>query len=584
MDNMDKKMKYIKNSIYFNLQKKEISELMSKSIKKSSKYKLKLINKDIINGYLNDQLNEEINSFLNKENKKASEFNDQDINNIIYYILNNGNNKKSNSIVEELAIDFLFPEEMKVNNLEFPTNFYIIAEERFNKIFENKNNLTDFKTYDAYLGDEVIFMWIEGVMITSESENENQAKEYKKAMYYIENNDDLKVNKIFLFKNEEELNAQLEIINKIGKEGYFTYGNVIKTDLGSYNMINDGKIIGKYINIIKNLKESNIQMQNSVIESNDNERIESEISRIEEKEELIEIFLPYLIICFTKIEKLKKGLEENSKDIKGILKSLSKIINSVNNNKINDISKNITNFVKDFLKKDFIINFSYSIENKIEAFKNLIEMLLNEFHQEIYLEDKLKPRKTFEEFKNSTFIFNLFFGLKIISKKETFFNTIELDTTGTGNQNVKIEDLLIHYKFRKEELVTFFPNVLILLIRDDGNLLKLPLEFNLKYDNKDNNKYKLKSCIQLERGQFFSFIINENNNDFYKICFYDDKNQKFLLDFENSNIDEINEKMTQSSYNICFYEINDSNNDYNSEETTLINNNINNQFFNNNNP
>ena len=584
MDNMDKKMKYIKNSIYFNLQKKEISELMSKSIKKSSKYKLKLINKDIINGYLNDQLNEEINSFLNKENKKASEFNDQDINNIIYYILNNGNNKKSNSIVEELAIDFLFPEEMKVNNLEFPTNFYIIAEERFNKIFENKNNLTDFKTYDAYLGDEVIFMWIEGVMITSESENENQAKEYKKAMYYIENNDDLKVNKIFLFKNEEELNAQLEIINKIGKEGYFTYGNVIKTDLGSYNMINDGKIIGKYINIIKNLKESNIQMQNSVIESNDNERIESEISRIEEKEELIEIFLPYLIICFTKIEKLKKGLEENSKDIKGILKSLSKIINSVNNNKINDISKNITNFVKDFLKKDFIINFSYSIENKIEAFKNLIEMLLNEFHQEIYLEDKLKPRKTFEEFKNSTFIFNLFFGLKIISKKETFFNTIELDTTCTGNRHIKIEDLLINYKFRKEELVTFFPNVLILLIRDDGNLLKLPLEFNLKYDNKDNNKYKLKSCIQLERGQFFSFIINENNNDFYKICFYDDKNQKFLLDFENSNIDEINEKMTQSSYNICFYEINDSNNDYNSEETTLINNNINNQFSNNNNP
>lgn len=186
--------------------------------------------------------------------------------------------------------------------------------------------------------------------------------------------------------------------------------------------------------------------------------------------------------------------------------------------------------------------------------------------------------------KNSTFIFNLFFGLKIISKKETFFNTIELDTKGTGNQNVKIEDLLIHYKFRKEELVTFFPNVLILLIRDEGNLLKLPLEFNLKYDNKDNNKYKLKSCIQMERGQFLSFIINENNNDFYKISFYDDKNQKFLLDFENSNIDEINEKMTEISYNICFYEINDANNDNNhSEKTTLINNN-NNQFVNNYNP
>lgn len=102
---------------------------------------------------------------------------------------------------------------------------------------------------------------------------------------------------------------------------------------------------------------------------------------------------------------MKKGLEEKGKDIKGILKSLSKIINSVNNNKINDISKNITNFVKDFLKKDFIINFSYSIKNKIEAFNNLIEMLLNEFHQEIYVEDMLKPRKTFEEFKKQYIYF-----------------------------------------------------------------------------------------------------------------------------------------------------------------------------------
>jgi len=82
MDNTNKKKQYIKNSIYLNLQKKEISELMSKS-KNKDKYKLKLINKDIINGYLNPQLNEKIMKILNNQNKKASEFNDKDINNII---------------------------------------------------------------------------------------------------------------------------------------------------------------------------------------------------------------------------------------------------------------------------------------------------------------------------------------------------------------------------------------------------------------------------------------------------------------------------------------------------------------------
>jgi hypothetical protein len=43
-------------------------------------------------------------------------------------------------------------------------------------------------------------------MITNECEG--QTKDYKKVMYYIENNnnDNLKINKIFLFKNEDELN------------------------------------------------------------------------------------------------------------------------------------------------------------------------------------------------------------------------------------------------------------------------------------------------------------------------------------------------------------------------------------------
>lgn len=100
---------------------------------------------------------------------------------------------------------------------------------------------------------------------------------------------------------------------------------------------------------------------------------------------------------------MKTGLEElekNNKNFKGLLQKLLKIIKSVNTNKdnknnktIQEIEKSIFKFEDEFLKKDFILNFSYKNDNKLEAFKNLIEMLLNEFHQEIYVEDKLEPKK-----------------------------------------------------------------------------------------------------------------------------------------------------------------------------------------------
>ena len=363
MDNINKEREYIKNLIYLNLQKKEISELMSKPLSKD-KYKLKLINKDIINGYLDPQLNKEIMSLLNNQNKKTSEFNEQDINNIINNIMKSKNNKES--IVEELALDFLFPEEFKLDNIDFPTNFYIITEEKFNKIFENNENLTDFKTYDAYLGKEGIFMWIEGNI-----ESEGQTKDYKNVIYYISNNDydDLKINKIFLYKNEEVLKEQLMIIINEGKEKYFKE-KIIKKKVGRFNLINNGYIIGEYINVTKKVKDKNTQLSKSDYEPRGEQRIENEIKRIKEKEELTQLFLPYLLICFSKIEKLKRGLELNQK---GLLTSLLKIIKNVENKEKN-IGESINDFETEFKKKELIYKFSYPYDKKTEVFKNLIEM------------------------------------------------------------------------------------------------------------------------------------------------------------------------------------------------------------------
>jgi len=566
MDNINKEKEYIKNLIYLNLQKKEISELMSKPIWKD-KYKVKLMNKDIINCYLDPQLNEKIMQFLNIQNKKASEFNDQDINNIINNIIKD-NKKDKEFIVKELILDFLIPEEFKVKSLEHPINFYIITEERFNKIFENKSNLTDFKTYNAYLGKEGIFMWIEGDMISNEiNEDEWLTKYYKKVMYYIENNnnDDLKINKIFLYKNEEVLEEQLKIIIQVGKYKYFEERNIIKNKLGKFfNIINDGNIIGQYINILKKGNESkegkedkkeqegNTLPLESVYER---VRIENEIESIKEKEGLTDLFLPHLLICFSKIKKLKKGLELEQKN-KGLLNSLYEIIKSLDNNQNSkDIYSKINDFENQFVKKELLHKFSFPNDNKNEVFKYLIEMLLNELHQEIYVEDKLNPKEKFEDLKNSTFIFNLFFGLKIIKGKEVIFNTIDINTGDTGNIEIKIEKLLYHYKFKSEELVKYFPNVLILLIVDNNKLLTLPKELNIDYDNKLINKYALRSCIQMDAQSFISFILNDERQDYSKVSF---DNEKQIISFENSNIDEINASLSDS-YNICFYEIDDEN-------------------------
>ena len=566
MDNINKEKEYIKNLIYLNLQKKEISELMSKPIWKD-KYKVKLMNKDIINCYLDPQLNEKIMQFLNIQNKKASEFNDQDINNIINNIIKD-NKKDKEFIVKELILDFLIPEEFKVKSLEHPINFYIITEERFNKIFENKSNLTDFKTYNAYLGKEGIFMWIEGDMISNEiNEDEWLTKYYKKVMYYIENNnnDDLKINKIFLYKNEEVLEEQLKIIIQVGKYKYFEERNIIKNKLGKFfNIINDGNIIGQYINILKKGNESKEgkedkkgQEGNSLpLESvYERVRIENEIESIKEKEGLTHLFLPHLLICFSKIKKFKKGLELEQKN-KDLLNSLYEIIKSLDNNQNSkDIYSKINDFENQFVKKELLHKFSIPNDNKSEVFKNLIEMLLNELHQEIYVEDKLNPKEKFEDLKNSTFIFNLFFGLKKIKGKEVIFNTIDINTGDTGNKEVKLEILLYHYKFKSEELVKYFPNVLILLIVDNNKLLALPKELNIDYDNKLINKYALRSCIQMDAQSFISFILNDERKNFSKVSF---DNEKQIISFENSNIDEINASLSDS-YNICFYEIDDEN-------------------------
>ena len=78
---------------------------------------------------------------------------------------------------------------------------------------------------------------------------------------------------------------------------------------------------------------------------------------------------------------MKRGLELGQK-IKSLLKSLWKYIKNVNNNEIKYIDKSIIDFETEFHKKELIIfKFSYPNGNKFEEI--FLEMVLNEFHEEI---------------------------------------------------------------------------------------------------------------------------------------------------------------------------------------------------------
>ena len=87
----------------------------------------------------------------------------------------------------------------------------------------------------------------------------------------------------------------------------------------------------------------------------------------------------------------------------------------------------------------------------------------------------------------------------------------------------------------------------------------------------------------------YSFIINDESKNFSKIQFFEENN-KILPKFENSNIGEINMKLSES-YNICFYEIdvedvnnNENNSEVANEDNNNNNCNSNNQNINTNNP
>ena len=532
---------YLRNIIYLNIQKKEMIELTKNSIKGQEPIKCKLINKDIINEYMNDSISNQIYLDLEKYkiNKKIdnySELYDEiHIKNII-----NEKKKKINDI--DLADKFFNPtllmvEYSKTNNIEYPFNFFIIRTSVFDQIMGVVGSvLVEFKTYDVLIGKEGIFIW---------DEKPNEINGFKFIIYYIKDiktDEEYTINKIILLKEKttkyiENLDKYLKLTELKEKSGYF-------------NIIDDGKIIGKYLNIIKNI---NFQYRESKIDLEES-KMKTEILNLEKKSQdfdsYIQTFLPYILLSLSSINKLNQYFlnKENINEKNDLIKTFINIIKKLASNK-DDLVSDIYDFIDIFNKRNLFEKFEMP-ENKKDIWEIFINLLLDEFQKELKKKEKNK-------------IFDIFNGIQKINSTEKSFKTMDIKGSAIGNIHQNLGRLIDLYK--TEENVESFPKVMIIFIYDERDLILIPREFKLEPSKNENEIkiYKLRSFISLSDSENVESIVrNKNSDDFYKLKILTEENK-----IKKEKIEDISKGF------IYFYEI----------EQTVNNENINKNKINNNN-
>jgi len=127
----------------------------------------------------------------------------------------------------------------------------------------------------------------------------------------------------------ENLDKYLELTKFKDKAGYF-------------NIIDDGKIIGKYLNIIK---KTNYLYNESNPFPNQSKMI-TEIENFDVKSNICDLFIPHILLSLSNIEKLKQYLVNMEKNHKtnGLIKIFINIIKKLNLGKF-DLNPEISEFL-----------------------------------------------------------------------------------------------------------------------------------------------------------------------------------------------------------------------------------------------
>ena len=226
----------------------------------NQRIELYLVNKDIIGHYMNSKMYQEINNFINKnknninlskenQDKLIQIFKSQEKDNLLNYINNiNDDNKDMMKI-------FAAPEKLRIKNVEFYNNFFIVEPELLNVLFRDRESNINEKInpieYKIFL--KTTFIGKEGIFIvdTAKSGNQDEVKTYIYFIKYMPKIllEEFRVNKIYIFNKLKEFKDEFNNYMKgIPAESYFASRNFINKG-GIFNIMDNGKRIGLYIHI-----------------------------------------------------------------------------------------------------------------------------------------------------------------------------------------------------------------------------------------------------------------------------------------------------------------------------------------------
>lgn len=199
------------------------------------------VNKDLISRHINSVIYQKIEkhqwNFAYDSNEQI-----QNLNTLINE-LKSKEELKNEDIIKDEGIYSLFihPQILKMNTIEYPTNFFILDANIFNSYnFYNKANKSP------------VSIGTEGIFIKSSLRDDDD--NIKFSVYFIKSKNKIKleefhIDKIYIYDTIEQFEKEFNN-NMKGKkpESYFARKN-FSNDRGIFNVIDDGKKIGLYVNI-----------------------------------------------------------------------------------------------------------------------------------------------------------------------------------------------------------------------------------------------------------------------------------------------------------------------------------------------
>ena len=232
----------------------KLGDLMKNPIDiKKPKYYF-IINKDIVSRHMNTELYKKVHLYnLDYHRNNNAEI---DLDSLVQDF-NNKEHPKNENIIENEGIKnmFISPEMLKLKCYEYPNNFFILEEDIL-ELFNGYN--IKLKTF---IGKEGIFIeqsfkYFDG--------NTKLSIYFVKSMEKVEL-DNFRLNKIYIYNDENNfLNEFNNHIKGKKAESYFAAKNFLNKG-GIFNIIDDGKKIGLYINI--NRKENYLDDENKIDEN-----------------------------------------------------------------------------------------------------------------------------------------------------------------------------------------------------------------------------------------------------------------------------------------------------------------------------